>query len=431
MELSELFLKNNLFFRKSFAIFAVRYSMKYAFKQRKWLVFLGVLLPINLLMSLDRNAFILVSPKINTIFHFSYLQSTILASSMIWIYALAQIPAGWFINRFKPHVVLFVACLAWSLSVFFFPFARNFSDFLLLRCLLGAFQAPDWASSIVLVNDWFPPAQRSLASSFLLSIMYLGSSVSGPIVTTLTTKFGWASPFYSFALIGIVISFLWLRATQDQQNAPVQQNETNYRDILSAKPLWLLATLYFCTTSVQSFFSLSMPHYLMEYLHVSYSQMGWLYAATGLTLYSSVLLSGLLINRHAKTLLSGNHMRLIPACSLPLAGFALLISSYMGSLTLSVLLLCASIFFIGVSQVSIWSLVHDYMKTGKGMVAGFTTFLGNIGAALTPIATAWLLSKNHNWHLSLLIPFFISLIGCFICTKIGRHKTPTPAASGQ
>ncbi|WP_374196960.1 MFS transporter [Acetobacter sp. P1H12_c] len=106
--------------------------MKYAFKQRKWLVFLGVLLPINLLMSLDRNAFILVSPKINTIFHFSYLQSTILASSMIWIYALAQIPAGWFINRFKPHVVLFVACLAWSLSVFFFPFARNFSDFLLL-----------------------------------------------------------------------------------------------------------------------------------------------------------------------------------------------------------------------------------------------------------------------------------------------------------
>ena len=170
---------------------------------RPWVPFFFALAPINLILSVDRNAFVMVAPVIQREFGFGLAQMSYILAAISWTYALFQLPSGWLIQRYGFRRLLAIALFGWSLAIGLMPLAAGFWTMLLLRLLLGAAQAPDWPSSVAAIARWFPAERRSRFTSIALSGQYLGPVVGSILTGALAYRDGWRVCFYASALIGV------------------------------------------------------------------------------------------------------------------------------------------------------------------------------------------------------------------------------------
>ncbi len=399
----------------------------------RWLVLCALIAPINFIMALDRNSFTLSSPKIAAQFGFSYVQVSVIIASLVWSYAIFQIPCGWLVNRYGARSTLFLACLFWSMTTLVTPFAGSLIGFVCLRLAMGAFQAPDWTASIVAVNNWFTPANRSRGNAVLLGCLYLGSVASGPVTTEVTAAFGWTRCFFVFGMIGLLLSLVWVSVFRDHPPArmpagrqadaaqpatapvPALDRRVMLR-LLRSPQVWALGGFYLCLLSVQTFFHATLPHYLMTERHLSYRAMGWVFGLPWFCLYLSVLASGtladLVLSRSGSVWLA----RTLPgALGSALGGIALEAAALAPGTAATVAALCISLAAVGVCQVSIWSTVQGLTAEHAGILSGWTGFWGNLGGGIAPIGIAYALRGSGSWPEALLLPAAMGLLGSLCC----------------
>ena len=279
-------------------------------KGKSWLILFGLIAPINFLMSLDRQAMTLSAPRIQGQFGFSLVEISMIISCVLWTYAALQVPTGILVNRFGPRICLFAGCLAWSLATILTPFAGSFLGFMLVRLFMGAGQSPDWSSSIVTINNWFAPGRRARANSVLLAFLYLGSVVGGPLTTQITERYSWKLSFFVYGVAGVLWSILWFIFVRDRPaSAPLPAPDLTGRQdkgwfqftrLLGSTQFWAIGLHYMCLLTIQSFFLVLMPFYLMQHRHMSYTSMGWLYSMPWLFLYVSVFVSGMIADHILK-----------------------------------------------------------------------------------------------------------------------------------
>ncbi|GBR10340.1 hypothetical protein GLI01_07440 [Gluconacetobacter liquefaciens] len=184
-------------------------------REKSWIVLILLLAPINFLMSLDRHAISIAMPVIRKDLGFSVAEASFILSCATWGYSLLQPLSGWLAERMGPRRVLFGAAFLWSLATFVSPLCLGFAPFLLARFGMGAAQAPDWASSMLVLKQRFAAASRSRANALLLGFIYLGSIVSGPLTSWLMLAYSWKLAFALFGAFGIVISVYWLVCYRD------------------------------------------------------------------------------------------------------------------------------------------------------------------------------------------------------------------------
>jgi ACS family glucarate transporter-like MFS transporter len=83
-----------------------------------------------------------------------------LFSAFSWSYCLAQIPAGYLVDRIGPRIAIFTALACWSLATFLmsgvgyvaFPVMAIF----VLRVVLGLLEAPVAPACGRIIAAWFP-----------------------------------------------------------------------------------------------------------------------------------------------------------------------------------------------------------------------------------------------------------------------------------
>ena len=80
---------------------------------RSWGALLCLVVPINLIMAIDKNSFALAAPQIGTALGLSYAEISQAIAAVMLSYALMQVPSGWLVQSFGPRRVLGVACLLW------------------------------------------------------------------------------------------------------------------------------------------------------------------------------------------------------------------------------------------------------------------------------------------------------------------------------
>ncbi|ATU72724.1 Hexuronate transporter [Gluconacetobacter sp. SXCC-1] len=396
----------------------------------RWLIMFGLIAPINLLMSLDRQAMTLSAPRIQEQFGFSLIQMSTIVACVLWTYALLQIPAGALVNHFGPRRTLFLACLAWSVATIMTPFAGSFMGFLAIRLAMGAGQSPDWSSSIVTIDNWFRRGERARANSILLAFLYLGSVIGGPLTTSITTMWSWKVSFFIYGIAGIGWGLLWVFFVRD--HPPVgerpdgiikQRPRVTRRQVqrfLRSWQFWSIGLHYMCLLTVQSFFLVIMPFYLMNGRHISYGSMGWLYGLPWLFLYVSVFVSGMIADHVQKRTASAWWAR-TPAgiAGTLLSGLLVGAGSMVHDDTAMILVFCLSLGFTGLSQISIWTSVQDLTTNYTGIVAGWTTFWGNAASGVAPIVMVYIEKETGSWPMALCLPVVAGIIGAVCC--IGTH----------
>lgn len=87
-----------------------------------------------------------------------------------WTYGVLQIPSGVLLDRFGVRRVGCASTLIWSIASFAAAATRSITGFFAARFLLGIGEAPTFPANAKAIGYWFPPHERSFATSFLIAL---------------------------------------------------------------------------------------------------------------------------------------------------------------------------------------------------------------------------------------------------------------------
>ncbi|VVE85630.1 MFS transporter [Pandoraea sputorum] len=378
--------------------------------------FLLLILPVNFLLGIDRNAMSIAYSEIQKVLVIDFVTVSAIVVASTWFYALLQIPAGWLSGRMGPRVTLGVACLVWSVGTLLTPMQTTVVSMLFARTIMGVGQSPDWSASVIAVSQSFPERRRRLGSALLLGSLYLGTALSGPLTLTLMAKLGWQNCFYLYGALGLVLALAVFAFYRDQPRAQTAQrdNAGSLRSIglvLKNRAVTCIAMYYFCVVSVQTFFHISFVDYLIKFRHVENTALQLLLSAPWLVLYASVLGWGFVlrtstVHRGTERFWQKNLSGLAAlAAGLLLAGGMLCPGTVPGTT-----LMCLAMVFVGLCQVTIWPHIQAHGQS-VGIITGYVTFLGNLAGTLVPIVMAKLVVTTGSWSSGALVPLFAALGG--------------------
>jgi len=139
-------------------------------------------------------------------------------------YALFEVPAGRWGDRYGSRGVLARIVVWWSVFTALTGVATGLGMLLAVRFLFGAGEAGALPNSARVLRAWFPESSRGRAQGIVTTAMMLGGAVAPVAAQWLINLFGWRWSFAAFGVFGVLwaVSFyIWFR------DAPAAHRATN------------------------------------------------------------------------------------------------------------------------------------------------------------------------------------------------------------
>jgi MFS family permease len=193
---------------------------------------------------------------------------------------------GWFAGALSDRVGrvrMLQITIAWfAVFTFLCGFARNYSELLVLRGLMGFGFGGEWAAAAVLVGEVIAPAHRGKAVGAMQSGWAVGWGIAAAVATLLLTvfpeEFAWRAMFWA-GLTPAVLVFFVRRFVDEppvfkeaRRNLATAGKTANFLDIF--KPDMLPATILACTLSIGvqgGYYAITfwLPKFLREERHLT------------------------------------------------------------------------------------------------------------------------------------------------------------------
>jgi ACS family glucarate transporter-like MFS transporter len=212
-----------------------------------------------------------------------------------WGYALFQFPGGLFGESVGARRALAVTALLWVVVTLFtglvpgrwvLSTAGVFTLLIVLRFLLGMFQAPLFPIVGGVIAEWFPVGAWALPNGLTSTGLTLGAAVAAPAVAWVMVNVGWRESFLivsPFALLMIAVWWWYATDTPSQHprvgrgelaliqadrehraQAPAPRGKRVWKAILRNRHVRFLAASYFAMNYVFYFFSYWFYIYLTD-----------------------------------------------------------------------------------------------------------------------------------------------------------------------
>lgn len=395
-----------------------------------------------------------------------------LLSGWAWSYVVAQLPAGWLLDRFGSKRVYGAGILLWSFFIALMGFTRYLRGdiaFMVLFALLflcGFALAPAFPGNGRFVAAWFPTQERGTASAIFNSSQYFGLALFAPLMGALTHHFGWQYVFWVMGALGLVLTPVWFKlmhsprehprltrvelefieqggglVNMDEGRAglpacigagrpPVSKTLGAREDKNATRPhpsaTWLhvrrllgsrmLIGVYlgqFCITTLTYFFITWFPGYL-ETRGMSILKVGLVAALPALCGFTGGILGG----RFSDSLLhrgwSLTVARKTPIVLGMLLSSTMIACNYARADWVVVALMCAAFFGKGLGALG-WTVISDTSpKEIMGLSGGLFNMFGNAAAITTPIVIGYLIKRTGGFASPLI---FVGLngLGAVLC----------------
>ncbi|PTH85628.1 MFS transporter [Streptomyces sp. A244] len=174
----------------------------------KSMIGLGFLLIVLSYMvnAMDRQVFPPLLPNIRAEYGFSLEQGGLLATNFTLGMALAGLPAGYLLDRFRRKTVLLASIVIYSLGTMATPLATGFADMTLYRVVSGFGEGMQSAAIFAAMGAFFAH-RRGLAFGVIGVGYSVGVFIAPLIGVELMSMHGtWHSPFYLFGTAGLLIA---------------------------------------------------------------------------------------------------------------------------------------------------------------------------------------------------------------------------------
>lgn len=374
-------------------------------------VMVAVMLFITVVINyMDRANLSIAMPAISDEMDLSTAQQGLLLSAFGWTYAALQIPGGWLVDRVPPRILYAVCLVLWSVATVFMGIIGGFVALIILRLMVGVFEAPAYPINNRVATAWFPEKERATAIGFYTSGQFIGLALLTPVLSWLQAVTSWHWVFVFTGAIGIAWGLFWYwryrepresRANEqelatikaggglvDLEDSRVEKAAITRRDlaaVLGRRKLWGIYLGQFCLTSTLWFFLTWFPTYLVEYRGMDYIKSGFLASLPFIAALVGVLFSGVFSDFLLRRGASLGVARKGPIITGLLLTTAMLGANFTDSTTLVIVFLSIAFFGNGLASIT-WSLVSALApKRLIGLTGGMFNFIGNLSSIATPI----------------------------------------------
>jgi ACS family hexuronate transporter-like MFS transporter len=405
-------------------------------QQRWWIAIM--LCAITMIGYVDRLALAVAAPVIRSEFTLTNEQYGLITLAFLLSYALGQLFIGPIIDRFGSKRSLSLAVMWWSVASILHAACRGVGSFFAARAFLGITEAANFPAAYKVVAEWFPRAERSFASGFIIAGVGIGAIVAPPLIVFLIAAFdalhasglsfvrGWQAAFIVPGLLGFAWLLLWHRRFHLPESHPdidpaeralvlgdrgtiavlgppppggsiLDESAAYFRRLgywFRYRQAWGLALARFTGDGAFYFFAFWIPSYLNDERGFALRDIAWAAAIPFVFADVGSLLGGWtgqhLIRRGMSVDASRKVMVWIGALLVPLA----LPAVYVDSPVLAVLCMGLGIFAIQVKAASMFALPADiFPPSAVGTVWGASGAAGSVAAAFSQPVIGWTIDR--------------------------------------
>jgi ACS family hexuronate transporter-like MFS transporter len=395
-----------------------------------------MLCAVTMIGYVDRLALSVAAPVIRKEFGFTNEQYGLITFAFLLTYALGQLLLGPVIDRLGSKRSLSLAVFWWSVASCVHALARSVGGFFAARAFLGVTEAVNFPAAYKVVAEWFPRAERSLASGFITAGTGLGAIVAPPLIAFLIGAFdalharglspihGWHAAFVVPGVLGLVWVWVWNRnfhspetdpdaspqeralvlaergtlAVASAERRPVRAELAAYFHRMAYwfryRETWGLALARFAGDGAFYFFAFWIPNYLSDVRGFGLKEIAWaaaipfVFADLG-SLFGGwagqrLIRSGWSVDASRKAMIWGG------ALLVPLA----LPAVHVDSAIAAVFLMGLGIFAIQVKSASLFAVPADlFPASAVGTVWGASGAAGSLAAAFSQPVIGWTIDR--------------------------------------
>jgi MFS family permease len=197
---------------------------------------LGFLAAMTFVLYLDRLCIGQALPDIQAELKLTEWDKSLVLNAFALSYALFEIPAGRWGDRYGSRGVLTRIVVWWSIFTGLTGAAWGFAVLVGVRFLFGAGEAGALPNSARILRAWFPDTARGRAQGIVTASMLLGGAAAPRASQWLMGLVGWRWTFVAIAMCGVVWAvafYIWFR--DDPADHPAI-NEAERRLIAGDRP---------------------------------------------------------------------------------------------------------------------------------------------------------------------------------------------------
>lgn len=384
------------------------------------------MLPVLILLALsafinfvDRGNLSAAAPLLKTELALSDRRLGILLAAFFWSYAFFQIASGWLVDHLDVKWMLAAGFFVWSVATAATGLAGSFALLLAARLVLGVGESVVYPSYSKILARYFLEDQRGVANSIIITGFYAGPAFGLFFGGILMGKYGWRSFFFVLGLLSMLWLLPWLRWMPRDRDQPSPANNPHEEspgilEILKLRSAWGTCAALACLDYLSYFFLTWMPEYLYHGRHFSMNQMAGVMGVAYVVCALVAATCGWLSDRW---IVGGATPTLVRKgfTSAGMVGAALFLMPgvFAGPKLTSVMLVLVAA-SLGVSSSNVWAITQTLAgPRAAGRWTGIENFVGNLGGAVAPILTGFVLGGTGHYFWAFAITAVVSLLGAF------------------
>jgi ACS family hexuronate transporter-like MFS transporter len=358
---------------------------------------------------IDRQALSINASLIRGEFHLSNTDYSYLITAFLVAYTISQIVSGDLVDRLGTRTALGLCCGVWSTAAVLHAIVTGFFSLAVARFLLGLAEAGVVPASIRGVAEWFPSAERSVATGLFAAGTPLGILLAAPLVAFVTVAFGWRMAFALTGLLGFAWLVPWLRlyelphrhariATAERElimagraPAPPARARTWIFELLRCRQAWAIIVGRFMMDPVWWFYVFWLPAYLADVRKLNLATIGevaWIpFLTATLGTVAGGWLSAVILRRTGSLTLARTTVLFLGAAG-TLLGIP---AARVRDTSVSLALVSAVTFAIGAWSTTVVGLAADILPpTAVGSMSGLSGTGAALGGIVFTMLTGWL-----------------------------------------
>ena len=377
---------------------------------------------------LDRSTLSIANTTIATEFGLGPVEMGLLLSAFSWPYAIANLPAGYLVDKFGPKKMFAWAAAGWSVAGMLMSLANSFGVMYALRVLLGITESPFFTAGLKVNQRWFNEKDRAVPVAVVNTGSQIANAVAPPLLVALMLFVGWRGMFIIIGILGLIVAAIWLRFYRDPNvkeylaihgreegatDTGTKVEQVGWGELFKRTNTWAMILGAFGIFYTVWVYLTWLPSYLQKALGFTLSQMGWVAMLPFMFGIAGVLVGGWLSNRLVKRGVNTVTARKIPIVGgATLAAAAVLPAAFVTNVPLVITLLCIGYFAAQVPIGCLWTLAADVAPANHvASLGAIQNFGGFIGAAVAPIVTGAILAATNQYTLVFVVGGILLLVG--------------------
>ncbi|GEM_PF-1693096 len=178
-------------------------------------------------------------------------QSSLLASSFLFTYALIQLPAGLMLDRHNLKWLLSAAALICSLATLSFSLLDNYWTLVISRAFMGVSAGFAFPGAGLIARRWIRPSQFALAMG-LIDLLFCGGAIIGNAgIGELLHSMSWRTITQWLAALGGVIALLIVMVIRSSPSGHAQPAMSghisigqSFLELIRTRQVWLGMVFY-------------------------------------------------------------------------------------------------------------------------------------------------------------------------------------------